>query len=66
MSPVGKAAGEHLCCEIVERRATLQTHGLGTAFKVLFSDIIPSCARTRDEVPFSLTRNDLVALLQVC
>uniref|UniRef100_A0A914VM73 Endoplasmic reticulum oxidoreductin-1 n=1 Tax=Plectus sambesii TaxID=2011161 RepID=A0A914VM73_9BILA len=54
-------------CDKCRLWGKLQTHGMGTALKILFSDIPSSHYRTPNgvvQLPFQLTRNEVVALFQ--
>ncbi|KAI6179504.1 Endoplasmic oxidoreductin-1 [Aphelenchoides besseyi] len=52
-------------CDKCRLWGKLQTHGMGTALKILFSDLPQSQYRSGSlELPFKLTRNEVVALIQ--
>jgi len=55
-------------CDKCRLWGKLQTHGMGTALKILFSDLPISQSRAvlggTAKVPFKLTRNEVVALIQ--
>lgn len=54
-------------CDKCRLWGKLQTHGMGTALKILFSDLPTSHYRNHDGLvyaPFQLTRNEVVALFQ--
>ncbi|CAD5206366.1 unnamed protein product [Bursaphelenchus okinawaensis] len=55
-------------CDKCRLWGKLQTHGMGTALKILFSDLPHSETRSvlsgRATVPFKLSRNEVVALIQ--
>ncbi|KAK6106167.1 Endoplasmic Reticulum Oxidoreductin 1 (ERO1) family protein [Brugia pahangi] len=54
-------------CDKCRLWGKLQTHGMGTALKILFSDLPTSHYKTQDGIvhpPFQLTRNEVVSLFQ--
>uniref|UniRef100_A0A1I7VXY9 Endoplasmic oxidoreductin-1 n=1 Tax=Loa loa TaxID=7209 RepID=A0A1I7VXY9_LOALO len=54
-------------CDKCRLWGKLQTHGMGTALKILFSDLPTSHYKTQDGTvypPFQLTRNEVVSLFQ--
>ncbi|OZC12517.1 endoplasmic oxidoreductin-1 family protein [Onchocerca flexuosa] len=54
-------------CDKCRLWGKLQTHGMGTALKILFSDLPTSHYKTKDGTihpPFQLTRNEVVSLFQ--
>ncbi|VDM37111.1 unnamed protein product [Toxocara canis] len=54
-------------CDKCRLWGKLQIHGMGTALKILFSDLPTSHYRSQDGVlhaPFQLTRNEVVSLFQ--
>lgn len=50
-------------CDKCRLWGKLQTHGMGTALKILFSDTPASALNGRNYSKFQLQRNDVVALL---
>jgi ERO1-like protein alpha len=54
-------------CDKCRLWGKLQTHGMGTALKILFSDLPHSYYQSADgtvQIPFQLTRNEVVSLFQ--
>jgi ERO1-like protein alpha len=51
-------------CEKCRLWGKLQTHGMGTALKILFSDLPSSYQNLATRLPFNLSRNEVVALFQ--
>ncbi|KAH7728565.1 Endoplasmic Reticulum Oxidoreductin 1 [Aphelenchoides avenae] len=51
-------------CDKCRLWGKLQTHGMGTALKILFSDLPATYQRSAPALPFQLTRNEVVALFQ--